>query len=633
MAGFFDVISGSSTHISHSALALAPHTSIVRKLYEQDSHHFARIVQGIPSSWDSSIASTKRPSGIGAIAWSPCGRLIAIAWADSTIEVLGPVTLERLYTMRSPPGTRVLEFSPDSRLLLCCGLSVDAVTNYIVSWDVQTGSMVEVGRSEAQAKGCPSAVTSSADGQMIGVLYLEPTTPGRFTICVYDLHSSECVSSHSFEGLFAGIWSRGAFLGVAAILPTENTLMVQELALSPGHTNREDTLYHVPSIFEPSQPFLVLPTLNRLAFITGDTAAIWDLQTKGPLLWANNTSFKGSAMCSSPDGQFFACGTTGADIYLWKYSEDRYEFHQKLASSVLSPIPLFSPNNRSIITWDRSTIQLWPLEDSATPVPTDLPQTPTSPKHFIFEFSPDQNYAAFARLEGNTATVLNLRSGVPRLVVDAEMEIYGLKFHNGTFVVEGERRFIAWDLPTEDRTPNAGANVAGGHIQSVALTAGRAGGPQSTSISPDLCRVAHVGTSSGTRPVGSLNIYEVGTGRYVGGTVPTFNMPWFSPNGKEIWCGGEVDKKEGWEIVKSDGSPSVSLVPLTGDPPEEWPWRSSRGYSIVNDEWILNRKSKQLLWLPPHWRSDERGVRVWCGPFLALLHKTLPEPVILELEV
>ena len=53
-------------------------------------------------------------------------------------------------------GQRVLVFSPDSRLLLCCGLSIDSLTNFIVSWDAQTGGMVRVREIEEPAKGCPS---------------------------------------------------------------------------------------------------------------------------------------------------------------------------------------------------------------------------------------------------------------------------------------------------------------------------------------------------------------------------------------------------------------------------------------------------------------------------------------------
>jgi len=50
---FFEVISQSAPHIYHSALLLAPQSSIVRKLYSQEINSIVRrVVTGVPSSWD-----------------------------------------------------------------------------------------------------------------------------------------------------------------------------------------------------------------------------------------------------------------------------------------------------------------------------------------------------------------------------------------------------------------------------------------------------------------------------------------------------------------------------------------------------------------------------------------------------
>ena len=86
-------------------------------------------------------------------------------------------------------------------------------------------------------------------------------------------------------------------------------------------------------------------------------------------------------------------------------------------------------------------------------------------------------------------------------------------------------------------------------------------------------------------------------------------------------------------MVKGNGSTDqVSLGPLLdGNPPENYPWRSSRGCTVTDDGWILDPEGKRLFWLPPDWRSHERGARVWSGQYLVLLHNRLPKPVILEL--
>ena len=62
------------------------------------------------------------------------------------------------------------------------------------------------------------------------------------------------------------------------------------------------------------------------------------------------------------------------------------------------------------------------------------------------------------------------------------------------------------------------------------------------------------------------------------------------------------------------------------------PWGSPHGYKVTIDGWTLSGDEKRLLMLPPLWQSQLDVDRVWNGKFLALLHGTLPEPVILELD-
>ena len=62
-----------------------------------------------------------------------------------------------------------------------------------------------------------------------------------------------------------------------------------------------------------------------------------------------------------------------------------------------------------------------------------------------------------------------------------------------------------------------------------------------------------------------------------------------------------------------------------------YPWKSSRGYQITNDWWILDPEGKRLLMLPAAWQFHGEEQCVWKEQFLALLSGQLPEPVILEL--
>jgi len=119
---FFEVIGQSGPHLYHSALLLAPRSSIVWKLYRQMVRSpIPRVVSGIPISWDSCTASAGTASGVRHALWSPCGQFIAVS-IGVTIDIRDSSTLERLSTLRPPHrltkfAPHTLAFSSNGRLL------------------------------------------------------------------------------------------------------------------------------------------------------------------------------------------------------------------------------------------------------------------------------------------------------------------------------------------------------------------------------------------------------------------------------------------------------------------------------------------------------------------------------------
>ena len=137
---FFEVISQSGPHIYHSALPLAPHSSIVRKLYgHQMSSPMTRIVTGVPTAWDSCVASAATTEKPLHAVWSPCGQFIACAFRNTIqvrdantlekVSVLGPssksvprpFSISVLGSLPNPHGSTSphIAFSPDGQMLAC----------------------------------------------------------------------------------------------------------------------------------------------------------------------------------------------------------------------------------------------------------------------------------------------------------------------------------------------------------------------------------------------------------------------------------------------------------------------------------------------------------------------------------
>ena len=564
------------------------------------------------------------PSSIETFVWSPCSKFIAVVWGRSraTIEILDAVTLGRHIVLDFPlGGTRWFIFSSDSRLLTWFGNDPWK----FISWDLQTGILVSAISPEQQARtlDCFSA-TYSACGTMFGVSF---RNDHNVIISTYNARSGTHIYSHSIAGpVLDDIWTHNKRLQFAMTKP--GSITVWELGFTPTDAPKEVTSLSVP--YESHRPgrHLLHPSLSQLAFIAGRRVKVWGIRHPKFLLdsadvqWPRRMSF-------SHDGRFFACGTSGPEFYLWKKSSSGYTLHQKFVSNNRTAKPFISPNGESIIAFDDTVIQLWRTTESTTP--TQVPQR--SEKSFVMGFSPpDEALAAFARMGDETVTVLDLKSGTPRLVIDTNTKVYGLGVGGGTVVVVGEGRIVGWNIPARDIDVRANVD------DSVWITTfdhppfPTFSPRPTTSVSPDLHRVAIV---EGRGHTGSrLHVYDVYTGRCLASMpIRLETSPWFTPDGQEVWCVSDSGEAELWGIAEGNEPGVVELEHLesTMRPPDGFPWKPPHGYGVTGGRWVLSSSGKRQLWLPPHWRSDGWNW-MWGGRFLALLDRELPEPVILELK-
>ena len=457
---------------------------------------------------------------------------------------------------------------------------------------------------------------------MVAVVY--HAIGGGTSISTYNLLSGTHTYSHRVsEGcVVASIWTHDECFRFITMKQSPTTLTVWQVGFASIHTLTKVESFPGPGISVDPEHVLFLPTRSRFAF---PHVGIWDIQDsliqEIPI---TNTSYN---MSFSSDGRFFVY-TDSAGIHLWEESSPGYVLRGRLAGS--HSRPLLSPNGKSITTSVGDEIQLWHTADQIT----SLSSAPTRPfglrTQFLLDFSPDGSVAAAVLQGGGVVTVIDLKSGNPRSIIDTGMLIFGLRVAGNTITVFDGWRIVAWE-------PSAGDHVLdiNDGVRTVTL------GPPAphpeyvriAAISRDLNRIATLSRKDNTITSGYyVAIYDMSTGNHlVGTTCQYMDVLWITSEGCEI--GLLRERRVGARKIIKDGKSNVlrlKRLPKNTRLPGGYPWESSHGYDITDDGWILDSRKKRVMWLPHHWRKDERD-RMWDGRFLGLLDQELPEPIIIEL--
>ena len=641
VAAYFEIIRASSPHIYHSALVMAPNTSIVRKLYESHSQHFARIVHGGQESWDPNIATTTFPFEITVAAWSPCNRFIATSSLDATrVDILDSATLQPLQSLVFPQErlTRlpVLIFSPNSRMLTYAGRRAHQPTPlspyvlfdpevFIVTWDLQTGGAVSAIEWKRPYRGKSQRVriTYSTDGKMVAIL--DRLDPCWVNISIFDVVSG--VYMHDVDCRQLGgsrlchIWTNGE--SVQFVTADSIRIAIWEVGFALGAASTLVESFPGPDDANDAIHFEFLPALCRAAFVHSNQILVWDARGSTPLLRCTRTDPL-IPPAFSPDGRFFACSTTGSGAHLWEESPTGYIPHGNLSTDSRS---LFSPDGKSIVVFGGSMVQLWHTNSFTTAASGASLQLPQHSFNFLLDFLPDMSLAVVARRGQNTVTVLDLKFGILRLTIDTPMKIRGIRLIGNAVVVIGGGKAITWALPLGGNTlPDARMNV-----KDSAQTVGFCNPARSVVLAASISLDSRYIALAGFRREGFTWFLEVhckSTGRVLRFSAEASAL-WFAPGGREIWCATETEAK--LFTITQDALRHTKTVADVEDGSWGCPWGSSCDYRVTNDGWILGLGGKRLLMLPPPWQAGASR-RVWSGQFLALLHRTLPEPVIIELE-
>jgi hypothetical protein len=220
--------------------------------------------------------------------------------------------------------------------------------------------------------------------------------------------------------------------------------------------------------------------------------------------------------------------------------------------------------------------------------------------------------------EGKTLTVLDLKSGVPQSTIDTPFEVHGLRMIGNTVVVIGGDKAVTWDLPGGCFLPDVTRTT---HFHNEVPQRNMS----AVSISHDLRYISIGGADK--RGV-FLKVYCISTRQILREETMVLRL-WFAPGGQNIWCAD--DEEATLFAITEDALDHVRTVDIE-DGSWGFPWGSPHGYKVTDDWWIIGASGKRLLMLPSLWQSQSKVDRVWNGRFFALLHRELPEPVILELE-
>ena len=283
---------------------------MVHQKYGHFARPLARVVHGLPVSWEPAVAVVYR-NGLGdAVVWSPCNRFIAFA-IQGTVEIRDAVTLNLLNTFKSPhSAVGLLSFSPDGRIL------TQLNHQGLLIWDLQTGGSVYTILPDALGVGhSHNPSPFSMDGRILTVLARYRSSANIIT--THNLSTSHTHHHQVLEGrIIPPIWTHGELLrfaiaktGYITIWEAEFTFtrapeMVDSLPLPDEIAN--------PEAFEVS---LFLPTLYRLAVVLKNTLFIWDARVS-KLLLKLSPSFTYN-MSFPSNGRFFAC-VDDAKVVVWK---------------------------------------------------------------------------------------------------------------------------------------------------------------------------------------------------------------------------------------------------------------------------------------------------------------------------
>ncbi|KAL4954044.1 WD40-repeat-containing domain protein [Aspergillus filifer] len=383
--------------IYSSGLTFSPTASIVRTRFEHDK---PRWINGLPDmgpTWGALTQTLQgHLGGVGSVAFSPNGNLLASSSNDRTIKLWNPTTGELQQTLTSHHDYAAvalcLAFSPCDQVIALtfspAGLLATGASDGTVSlWDTETG--------ELQKTLCPKVGTGpivslsfAPDGLTLASIAMDVTIriwnistgelqntlfggDGQFFPSIAFSPTSQLIASASLdsnimlwdpciEGPRSQVVDR--FSVVAMTYSSDGQLLASGLshgivevwAVSNGArqwTFRDHPETETVLMFAFSFDNQILASCSDVSII------LWDMTTGAQLKWLLGTHDQDSCMVFSPDSKILATSYMDT-ITLWDYTKDILE--QNMSLTCHGPVfcLAFSPDG-CLVASGSETLEVW----------------------------------------------------------------------------------------------------------------------------------------------------------------------------------------------------------------------------------------------------------------------------------
>ena len=186
------------------------------------------------------------------------------------------------------------------------------------------------------------------------------------------------------------------------------------------------------------------PVSFHASFVTWYEITVLDVRDSKVLLRAEEPQgLENESGRFSPDGGFFACGTSSGRIRVWKNTSTGYTTWASFKIRSLFDSFSFSPTAISILVWGLSGVEL--LDNHADVLSPNTITPDSGYDDYLMAHSKDGTRIATAWRGGDVITVVDPLSDAPERSINTAMEILDVGIVGNTVFATDSHEVVGWD--------------------------------------------------------------------------------------------------------------------------------------------------------------------------------------------